>query len=896
MRPFSVLAVFCLKVAFGAGLAPYALDCEALRNPLGIDAPRPRLSWKLRSDERAQRQTAYQVLVARAAERLQPGTADLWDSGRVASAETTWMAYGGARLKSFERAWWKVRVWDSSGDASDWSEPAEWTMGVLSPGDWKVRWVTHPSRTLRSGPLPIFRKEITITKPLRRALALASGAGHYELRINGSKVGDSVMAPAWSNFRETMYYETFDVTSLMRSGANAIGLLIGNGFYNVVGGRYTKYTGSFGYPGAMVQLHLEFTDGTVQDVGTDRSWKYIDGPLTFSSIYGGEDFDARLEPAGWDKPGFDESTWPVAISPQAIGGTLRAQPTPPVRVQETFRAVRVGQPKPGIWVYDLGQNFAGWPKITVSGGAGKSIRLTPGELLDEGGLVDQRSGGRPVYFNYTLAGGGRETWSPRFTFYGFRYVQVEGATPESEGMPGLPVIHELTGEFLHLDIARAGTFQSSNQLFNRIHKLVDAAIRSNLSHVLMDCPHREKLGWLETAHLLAPSLIYGWDLRAFLPKIIRDIREAQSASGMIPGIAPEYIIFEREFRDLPEWGSAGVLLPWYAWQWYGDRKPLEDSYQMMTEYAAYLDSTAEDHLILHGLSDWADVGRLTPKGVTATATQHENLRVLAKTARFLGRENEARNFAERACLTREAFQKAFYKPEAKTYATGSQTALAVPLVLGLAPDADRAAIVERLAADVRAKGNHPTAGDVGHRYLIKAMLDAGRSDVLFDMTNQTEGPGYGAQLAAGATSLTESWRASRGASQNHAMLGHIEEWFYAGLAGIRPDLDTPSMRRIRIQPEPVGDISSVDVSWDSIRGPVTVRWRREAGHFVMDVEIPPGVTAAIALPAPTAERVIESGVSASRAPGVRFLRQEGTRAVFECGSGSYHFRIKGFAE
>ncbi len=823
---------------------------------------------------------------------LSAGRGDLWDSGRVASPASAWIEYGGKPLGSFQRAWWKVQVWNAAGTASAWSAPAEWTMAILSPNDRKAGWIASPDPALRAGPLPIFRKEFPVDRPLRRALVAVSGAGFYELRINGAKVGNHLLAPAWTNFRQTMFYEMYDVTSMLARGPNALGLLVGNGFYNVPGGRYVKYTASFGRPRVFAQLHLEFEDGTTADIGTDGSWRVHDGPITFACMYGGEDHDARLEPAGWARPGFDDSAWqrPAGIDPP---GTMLAQFSPPVRAHERFTPVRVTEPRPGVYVYDLGQNFAGRPVLTASGPAGAQVRMTTGELLAPTGLVSQQSSGGPTYFTYTLAGAGRETWIPRFSYTGFRYVQVEGAAPAASAAQGKPAVHELAGEFLYLDAARASRFTCSNPLFNRIHALVDAAVRSNLYHVLSDCPHREKLGWLEQASLMGPSILYGWDLRTFLPKVARDTREAQTADGLVPDIAPEYVAFDGGFRDSPEWGSTAVLLPWLAWQWYGDRRPLADSYAAMKRYSEYLSSRLEGGLLVHGLGDWYDIGpgapgysKLTPFGVTATATYYDDLRILERAALLLGRETDARGFTRQAESLRAAFQKAFYKPAGPDYATGSQTSLAMPLVLGLAPDAARPALVERLVADVRKHGNHPTAGDIGHRYLLKALLDAGRSDVICDMASRTDAPSYGAQLAGGATALTEAWDANPASSQNHLMLGHIEEWFYAGLAGIRPDPDAPGLTRIVIRPEPVGDVKSVDAAWETFRGPVTVRWNIEGDTFRLDAAIPPGMTATVALPA--------AAGSTLKADGARLLRRERARAVYEIGSGSYRFEATGF--
>ena len=855
-RALFVLALLC--PAFAAGLTPYALETEARSAPLGIDAPRPRLSWKLASPDRDQKQTAYQILAAISAENLARDQGELWDSGRVTSPETSWISFAGSPLRSFQNVWWKVRVWDAAGTESAWSDPTEFTLAVMDRRDWHASWVTYPESKLSSGPLPIFRKELSLPSAPTRALVFISGLGFHELRINGTKVGDHVLAPAWTNYRDSILYETYDVRALLKAGPNALGVLLGNGFYNVAGGRYAKFTGSFGQPRLFLQLHLEFADGTSRDVGTDGSWRTRYGPLTFSCIYGGEDFDARLEPQGWDSPGLDATGWRAAAGVEAPGGVLTAQSSPPLRVQQTFLSVSRTEVKPGIAVYDLGQNFAGWPRIEVSGAPGDQVKLIPGELLDANGLVTQRSSGGPQYFTYTLKGLGVEVWSPRFSYYGFRYVQVETT--------GAPVIRSLNGQFVHLDAPRIGSFRCSNDLLNRIHALIDAAVRSNLQHVLTDCPHREKLGWLEESHLMGPSLLYNWDLRTFLPKIIRDIREAQTIDGLIPDIAPEYVTFGSGFRDSPEWGSAGVALPWLAWVWYGDRQPLADSYLTMSRYMDYLESRSANHLLLYGLGDWYDIGpkhpgvsQLTPLGFTATAYWLTDLRTLERIAHILGRGDDAVEFSARAATVQAAFDQAHF-------ATTSQTAIAMSSVLGLSPAADA---IPELVADIREQNNHTSAGDIGYHYVVQALLNAGRSDVLFDMATRTDVPSYGAQLAAGATSLTEAWDAGRDSSQNHLMLGHIEEWFYAGLAGIRLDNASPGLRRIRIQPEPVGDLTSVDASWDTFRGPVVVHWRLTGDVFHLTVEIPPGINAEVSLPG------------------------KSTRATSEIGSGRYEFEVKG---
>ena len=846
-----LILVLASAAVAGAAITPYSLECEARRNPIGIDSAQPRFGWKLKSAEQNQTQSAYQILVASSVEKLAPGAADLWDSGRVASDETTWIAYAGKPLGAFQTYWWQVRVWDGAGVPSEFSERAGWTMALVG-NTWRAGWISHPDHALRSGPLPLFRKEVVLEKPLRRAMVLVAGVGFHELHVNGAKVGDHVLAPAWSNYRATVYYETFDVTAMLKPGANALGVMLGNGFYNVAGGRYTKYTGSFGHPRLALHLHLEFADGTTRDVTTDGSWRAQDGPITFSCIYGGEDYDARLELPGWDAPGFDDSAWSRVTTGEAPGGVLRAQSSPPIKVQRTLATARVTEPKTGVKIYDLGLNFAGWPKLSVRGAAGAQVKMIPGELLTPEGLVTQRSSGGPTSFRYTLKGAGEEVWTPRFSYYGFRYIQVETTA----------TIDRLEGEFIHLDAPRAGAFTSSNVLFDRIHTLIDTAVRSNLQHSLTDCPHREKLGWLEQSYLMGASLLYNWDLRTFLPKLIRDVREAQTVDGLIPGIAPEYVTFSGGFRDSPEWGSAGVLVPWLDWQWYGDRQPLAFAYPSMKAYSEYLGTRAKDGLLTYGLGDWYDIGpgapgysQLTPQGITGSATWWADLKALEGTALVLGKPDEARGFAAEAGRLRQRFQDAFYQPAALTYATGSQTSLAMPLALGMAPVADRAALADKLVADIRARSNHTSAGDVGYSYVLTALTHAGRGDVIFDMASNPAAPSYAAQLSHGATSLTEAWDANPNSSQNHLMLGHIVQWFYAGLAGIRPDPASPGARHIVIQPEPAGDVSWVKAAWESVRGPVQVQWHIEGGALLVSVEIPPGMTADVRLPGAAAKAV-----------------------------------------
>ena len=852
-----VLSFLLFGSLLSAGLKPVHLECEARTNPLGIDTPRPRLSWILESADNGQRQLAYRILVASRPELLRPGQADLWDSGEVSSAETLNLEYAGHALASDQRCFWQVQVRDRTGEWTT-SETAEWTMGLLAPSDWHASWIGIDNGPLVSGPLPLFRKEFEVQRPLRRAVLHVAGLGQHEVTLNGAPVSDHLFAPAWSDYYKRIYYETFDVTALLKTGANAAGVMLGNGMYNVVGGRYTKFTASFGPPKLIFLLTLEYADGSAARIVSDPSWRTAPGPVTFSCIYGGEDYDARLEQPGWDRPGFDDSKWAHAARLEGPGGRLAAQFSPPVRVQQSYDTVKVTAVKPGVWIYDLGHNFSGRPLLKVSGAAGQKVRMKTAELLNSQGLVNQSAVGEPVWFEYTLKGGGTETWTPRFSYTGFRYVQVEGLKPRRD-----------QGQFLHATAARTGQFTSSSDLLNRIHELIVQAIRSNLQNVLTDCPHREKLGWLEQAHLMAAGLCYNFDLRNVYAKIAADTRDAQLAER--PG-ARHRAGVRCLRRRLPRFAGVGL-----------DRGARAVARLDLVRRPASAGGVLRDHPALPRLSgrEFAarhpDVrpGRLVrhrpgragrveahAQGITATAVYYQDLMAAAGAAHLLGNIEAEWSCHQRADAVRAEFLRRYYDAEQKTFEGASQTANAMPLVVGLAPDADRAALVERIAADVRQRGNHTSAGDIGYHYVLSALAEGGRSDVIYAMATAPDAPSYASQLARGATALTEAWDANPNVSQNHFMLGHIEEWLYRYLAGIAPAPDAvgaSAWRKVILQPHPVGDLQSAGATYDSPRGRISCRWQRNGNDIVIDATLPPGVTAELRQPDLTVRATLDSG-------------------------------------
>ncbi len=886
------------SVTSNGTLEPAELCCEYARDPLGVDTAQPRLFWKLESSLRDQRQSAYQILVASSVKVLAKNKGDLWDTGKVTSNETVHIRYGGRPLKSSQQVFWKVRVWDIDGRISAWSRPASWTMGLLDDTDWQARWIgpEAESQTL------MLRREFAVKPGLKRALAYVCGLGHYEMSLNGEKVGDALLAPGWSKYDKTCLYDTHDITLRLNTGDNAIGLLLGNGMYHVEGGRYTKFKGSFGPLKAICQIQLEYADGSTEIIGTDRNWSVKTGPVTFCCVFGGEDYDRRLEPSGWNQPSFDDSAWVGAQELAGPGGKLKGlcSAAPPIKAFDVLEPVSENALRPGVEVYDLGQNVSLIPRLKVKGPAGSIVRIIPAELLNQDGSVDRRScsGNRPGYWQYTLASTGTEEWFPKFFYHGSRYLQVE-CMPAEEGGE-LPVVEKLEGVVVHSSSEPIGEFACSNDLFNRIHKLVRWAQRSNMMSVMTDCPHREKLGWLEQYHLNGPSLRYEFDLARLFTKGMNDMADSQMDDGLVPNHAPEYVVFDgkyRDFRDSPEWSSAFLLVPWQQYLWTGDLELIRHYYEDMKRYVAYLGGTATNHIVSHGLGDWYDIGpkapglaQLTPVPLTATAFYYYDTLILSRMAELLGKADEAKEFERKAAEIRYAFNKEFYNPTTNQYSTGSQCSNAVPLVMRLVEPANRQAVLESIVRDVQQRGNALTAGDVGYRYLLRALAENGRSDVIYTMNNQSDKPGYGYQLKMGATSLTEAWSARRYNSQNHFMLGQIIEWFYQDLAGIAVDPAGPGFKKILIKPQPVGEITWVKAGFNSIRGKIVSEWNRENNQFVMKVRIPANATATVFLPAKDQTDVTESGILASKSPGVKLLRRENNHAVYEISSGEYEFQ------
>ncbi|MDQ0639336.1 alpha-L-rhamnosidase [Pedobacter sp. W3I1] len=890
------------------------LDCEYRNNPIGIDVQSPGLSWKLQSSKHNVMQSAYQILVSGSRSNIDKNIGEVWDTKKVNSSQSIQVPYKGMELSSTKTYYWKIRVWDNLGNQSAWSSAAYWQMGLLNKDDWKgAKWIAYEKladSNINSLPtdgkkdkynsnntLPMFRKGFTVTKSIKKATVFISGLGHFEMSLNGSKVGDNFLAPGWTKYDKEALYITYDLTRQLKKGENAIGVMLGNGFYYVppVKERYRKLKVAYGYPKMICRILIEYSDGTSANIVSNQSWKTAPSPITFSSIYGGEDYNANLEQKGWNLAGFSDSKWKSAL--WVDGPKLNAQKEEPIKIFENFSPQNITSVANNEWVYDMGQNASAIIELKVRGKKGDTIRITPAELLKAEGSVTQKNIGGPSYFMYVLKGEGLETWRPKFFYTGFRYLQVKGGVPiGKENTSGKAIIEGLKSLHIRNAAQQVGKFSSSNELFNKTFSLIDWAIKSNMVSVFTDCPHREKLGWLEELHLMGSSVRYNYHAAPLFKKALQDMKNSQLASGLIPEISPEYVKFEwggDMFRDSPEWGSSGILMPWYLYQWYGDKQAMLDYYPMMQRYVNYLATKANGHILSQGLGDWYDLGpnppgvsQLTPMGVTGTAIYYYDLIILEKMATLLGKKADALAYAKIAAEVRDAFNNKFFDVKTKQYATGSQAANAMAVYMGLVKEKDKNAVIENLVKDIRDRKNSLTAGDIGYRYVLRVLEDAGKSDVIFDMNSRSDVPGYGMQLTKGATALTESWAALPTVSNNHFMLGHLMEWLYSGLGGIRQEENSVAFKHIKIEPEVVGDITSADVSYNSPYGEISTKWAKTAKNFTLEVNIPVNTKATVYFPVLPNYIISEENNSTVENAGT-----ENDKTKIAIGSGYYKFNL-----
>jgi len=956
-----VLAILmCAQLTCFAALKPATLRCEYRVNPQGIDEAQPRLTWQIESGQRGAKQTAYQILVASSAKLLKQNTGDLWDSGNISSGDTVNISYAGKPLVSRQQCFWKVCVWDGN-DKSKWSEAASWTMGLLQPEDWQANYISFRDMTpvwkdtekLFLPPAHQFRKEFTAAKKIQRATIYATALGIHELYLNGQRVGDARFAPGWTDYHQRAYYNTYDVTPLVKTGSNALGAWLGDGWYSgyigfgLLTGIGTEKIGRYTYgktPALMAQLEIEYTDGSREIIPTDKSWKVTgDGPIREGDFLMGETYDARKEMPGWAKPNFDDAKWDAAILASENGSVpatfyewangehpgdkifikghpvdlgfqrppkLEAFPGLPVRPIEEIKPIAITSPTNGVYIFNLGQNFAGVVRLKVKGAAGTTIQMRYGEMLyPDGRLMNDNYRKARAMDHYILRGDKNgEEWTARFTFHGFQYVEVTG-------FPGKPGKDAITGIVLHSDTPLTSGFECSDPMANKLFKNIVWTQRANFLDLPTDCPQRdERFGWMGDAQIYVHCATLNADVAAFYTKWLREVMESQRNDGVFPGYAP--YPFQHGWTFGTAWCDAGVICPWTVWQAYGDTRIIERCWPYMVKFMDWRKSTSTNYLgIVHGndWGDWLSFGKKTPLDFVDTVYFAYSSKLMADMAAAIGKSSEAAEYMELFNHIKAAFNEKYVHADG-TLKVDTETAYALALYMDLLPTDLRVKsgkiLADKLRAGETAENSGMTTGFLGTRPLLPVLTSVGENDLAVKHFQSVKFPSWGYEVAQGATTIWEHWDSftkahgfggmdgKQNSSMNsfaHYSFGAVCEWMINDLAGIQSD--GPGYDKIIIHPHPPAPGSNKDhepIHWvrahyNSIHGRIVSNWLRTENKFELEVEIPANTTATVYLPASSADQITESWKPLAKVKAVKLLRMEGGTTVLAVESGKYRF-------
>ncbi len=873
-----------------ASFRPTDLRCEYLINPINVGAQRPRLSWVDEASARGWRQGGYQILVARTARALKPGSADLWDSGRVESQESTQIEYGGSALGSRQACYWKVRIWDAEGNVSAWSPTRRWEMTLPSESDWQPStWIGIPGGE-GEHPAPFLRKEFDVHGQVRRARIYACGLGYAEIHANGQPVAPGTERdPGYTNFDRRVLTVAYDVTRLIRPGRNAIGAILGTGWYDV----HDKATWNFdeapwrGRPRLRLILAIDFADGRTQIVPSDSSWKATTGPIMRDGIYTGEVYDARRELPGWSQVGYDDHAWTAATDLGAPRGQMTPRACPEVALTETFKAKRITNPKPGVYIVDFGQNFSGHARMRLTAPAGTRVTMRYSERVGKDGMIDRAQieqfmdkAEPPQPFQtdtYICKGGGQEVWEQRFSYSGFRFMEVTG-------LPTRPSLNTFEGRFAHTNLESAGEFACSNELFNRIQRATRYAYLSNAQNIPTDCPQREKNGWTGDAQLAAEAGLMNFQSATFYTKWLDDLADTQTPEGKMSIIVPTGGWGSGSRH--PAWDSAFPIVAFDLYRYAGDTRILATHYDKLRLYVDSLATELKDGVLtFDSLGDWVPWNTQTPSTYTSTVYLYANARIMELVAKLLRRDADAAHFAALAEQVKSGVEQHFFANG--TYANGSQTALSMALYFDLVPAERRPDIFAALVRNVTDQG-HIDTGILGAKYVLRVLSEGGRTDLAYRLVTRKEQPGWGWWLEQGATTLWEDWKGE--SSLNHIMFGDVSNWFIQWIAGIGLDKRHPGFSHVDIHPQPVGDLTWASAKFQSPHGLIVLSWRKDARGFHLDVTIPANVTATVTIPG--SGTILESGSKLEAAAGVVSVVKQLASTIVEVGSGTYSFHVR----
>jgi alpha-L-rhamnosidase len=920
MKKFSLLYLMigCLFLMSSTGkpaaIKVERLRCEMLVDPVGIDNQLPRLTWEIKAEDRSVYQTAYHILVASSEEKLNSNEGDLWDSGKVKSGKSVYVAYTGKKLESRNECFWKVKVFTNKG-VSEWSSSASWSIGLTDQSDWQANWTgldksfpwDSPDTYISRLSARYFRKEFTIPQNVKKATLYISGLGLYKLHLNGEIVGDQELAPTPTDYSKTVKYNTFNVTGHLKKERNVIGVVLGNGRYFSMRPKVDERRDvrHFGFPKMIMQLEIELADGNRQTVVSDDTWKVTaDGPIRSNNEFDGEEYDARKEMTGWDKAGFDDSRWMASEIVDCPGGRLEAQQNKNIRVMNTVRPIRITEVKPGMYIMDMGQNMVGWLRMKVKGKKGDQVKLRFAEQLSpDGTLYTANLRTAKVTDIYTLKGGDEEAWNPVFTYHGFRFVEITG-------FPVVPSIDDFEGQVIYDEMERTGHFETSDSTINRIYRNACWGIKGNYRGMPTDCPQRdERMGWLGDRATGSLGESYIFDHNNLYSKWLDDIEDAQLKNGSIPDVAPNYWSM---YRDNMTWPGAYLVIANMLYEQFGNMDPIVKHYESMKKWVFYMrERYLVDHIMLKDhYGDWCmppesselihsqDPARKTEAAVLGTTFYYHMLILLERFANLQDKPLEAKAFAEQAAMVKEAFNNKFLNKSTGQYSNNTVTANLLSLCLGMVPDHFKEMAVKSIAEKTIGENKgHVSTGLVGIQWLMRGLSDNGYADLAFRIATNRDYPSWGYMVEKGATTIWELWNGDTAMpsmnSGNHVMLlGDLIVWYYEYLAGIQNQKGSVAFKKISMKPLLVEGLNYVKADFRSPHGLISSSWKKQGGTFVWDIIVPCNTTGTIYIPARSEKAITESGMQVTLVKGIGFRGFENNCAVFEVGSGSYHFVAK----